>query len=259
MLLVLHRVFFLTGPPLFSTKKKIGQRANQKLPFMKTFMWQQLWLARSRFSFWYWKGGGPVKKTPCIFIRFSSHDAYSQWVHLFGCYCLQTPVSRWHISSDLPSLFSTAVHLHAHSHLHRSQCTIFSARICKLQSAADTSHHWGKPPPLDKKATLGTWSKFSDPKSFNWKMSYFPKEFGFKSRPRPKCCCFPQETFENTPCRKLSRPFVPPCHSFMTFCLITKTGVKYLLDKTQFDKAYCVHQKSHHWKKRFSGQILEVW
>ena len=27
----IHRVFFLTGPPLFSTEKKIGQRANQRL------------------------------------------------------------------------------------------------------------------------------------------------------------------------------------------------------------------------------------
>ena len=32
-------------------------------------MEQNLWLAAHHFSFWYWKLGGTVKKTPCIFIH----------------------------------------------------------------------------------------------------------------------------------------------------------------------------------------------
>ena len=74
--------------------------------------------------------------------------------------------------------------------------------------------------------------------------------------PCPKSCCFYLETFKNTPRRKLSHPFVPPSHSFMA--LITKAGVKYLLDERQFYEAYCVSQKSHHWKEMFLWQILEV-
>ena len=73
--------FFSTALPLFSTEKKISQRANQRLSEMKKFMEQQLRLAKSRFSFLYWKWGGPVEKNTlyntihCIFF-----NRYSHWI-----------------------------------------------------------------------------------------------------------------------------------------------------------------------------------
>ena len=56
---------------------------------------------------------------------------------------VRSPLTFLHCSTSSRSLTPPQITMHH-----------FSARICKLQSAADTSHHWGKPPPLNKKATL---------------------------------------------------------------------------------------------------------
>ena len=53
---------FLTVPPKFQCKKEKPCSTNEDLLNIENFMEQNLWLAVHRFSFWYWKLGGTVKK-----------------------------------------------------------------------------------------------------------------------------------------------------------------------------------------------------
>ena len=58
---------FLTGSPNFQYQKEKRCSTNEDPFYMENFVEQNLWLAAHRFSFWYWKLGGPVKKPPCTF------------------------------------------------------------------------------------------------------------------------------------------------------------------------------------------------
>ena len=61
-----------TGCPFYNCSAKISVlkrkrcSTNEDLFYIVNFMEQNLWLAAHRFSFWYWKLGGTVKKTLCI-------------------------------------------------------------------------------------------------------------------------------------------------------------------------------------------------
>ena len=122
-------------------------------------------------------------------------DAYSHCLHLFGCLCLQTPVSCWHVSSVLHCSTSSQ------SHLPRSWCTIFlrlfanSSQLLTYLITEGSLHIWRN------RRQLGPDISFLTPQVSCGNWTTHLKNLDFK-----------------WPYPQLSHPFLPPCHSFMTLC-----------------------------------------
>ena len=62
-----YRVVFYLFLPISSTKMKKKNLLSQRWAFLhKNFLKMLSWLAATCFSFWYWKSGRTVTKTPCM-------------------------------------------------------------------------------------------------------------------------------------------------------------------------------------------------